>query len=141
MQINDDKWPKMPRRYSTKMARLFVVVACMVLILSIGHTDFKHKASSADDMTSFGEAPSHFYLNDNCYLYHGGLVYSLPDGFELVGEVKNVGDAFSGIDFEGNIEGYIYMNPSLDGIAYFKDKKWDETVDGQQPYLEMDIDE
>lgn len=55
-------------------------------------------------------APAHFYYNGNMYIFHGNTTYTLANGFELISATNNVKSAFTGLDFDGNIDGYVYMN-------------------------------
>ena len=92
------------------------------------------------DETMDYAAPAHFYLDGKGYIYHGKLVYELPDGFEYIGDVINVGNTFSGKDFEGNVDGKIYMSESVSDFAYFSWAEWDEDVDGPAPFLKLELD-
>lgn len=87
---------------------------------------------------------AHFYLDGKGYFYNGKLTYELPEGYEYVGEVINVGNTASGSknDFEGNVNGKIYMNPSIYDTAYFSwaDSEWNEEVDGPKPFLMLEIE-
>ena len=84
---------------------------------------------------------STFYLNGTGYFHHGGIAYELPEGFEYIGDVINVGNASSGKDFEGNVDGKIYMNESVADIAYFSWAKWNEEIDGLAPFLKLEAKE
>ncbi len=116
---------------------LVAVAACLVIVLSIGIFTLNIDPS-ANNPTAHA-APAHFYFENNCYIFTGELVYSLPENFDFVSEIKNVGDTFTGIDFEGNVDGYVYMNDSDKSVAYFDWRYWDESVDGEEPYLVMRI--
>lgn len=87
---------------------------------------------------------AHFYLDGKGYFYNGKLTYELPEGYEYVGEVINVGDSSSDLrkDFEGNVDGKIYLNPSISDTAYFSwaDSEWNEEVDGPKPFLKLEIE-
>lgn len=80
-------------------------------------------------------APAHFYYNGNLYMFRGHTTYMLPNGFEFSSATNNVKNAFTGLDFDGNVDGYVYMNEKETEIAYFRWKNWDEAVDGKEPYL------
>ena len=84
---------------------------------------------------------AHFYLNGTGYYHHGGITYELPEGFEYIGDVINVGNTSSGNDFEGNVDGKIYMNESVADIAYFSWAKWNEEIDGLAPFLKLEAKE
>ena len=83
---------------------------------------------------------AHFYLNGTGYFHHGGIAYELPEGFEYIGDVINVGNGSSGKDFEGNVDGKIYMNESVADTAYFSWAEWNEEVDGgPAPFLKLEV--
>ena len=85
--------------------------------------------------------PPHFYLDGKGYFYNGAT-YELPEGFEYIGDVINVGNTFSDYrnDFEGNVDGKIYMNESVADIAYFSWAEWNEEVDGgPAPFLKLEV--
>ena len=84
---------------------------------------------------------AHFYLDEKEYFYNGKLTYELPEGYEYVGDVINVGDTFSGKDFEGNVDGKIYKNQSISDTAYFSWAEWDEEIDGPAPFLKLEVKE
>lgn len=84
---------------------------------------------------------AHFYLNGKGYFYNGELTYELPAGYEYVGEVINVGNIFSGGDFEGNVDGKVYLDESIEDTAYFSWAEWDEDVDGPAPFLKLELED
>lgn len=84
---------------------------------------------------------AHFYFNGKGYFYTGELTYELPAGYEYVGEVINVGNTFSGSDFEGNVDGKVYMDESIEDTAYFSWAEWDEDVDGPAPFLKLELED
>ena len=84
--------------------------------------------------------PAHFYLDGKGYFYNGAT-YELPEGFEYIGDVINVGNASSGKDFEGNVDGKIYMNESVADIAYFSWAEWNGEIDGPSPFLKLEVKE
>ena len=84
---------------------------------------------------------AHFYFNGKGYFYNGELTYELPAGYEYVGEVINVGNTFSGSDFEGNVDGKVYMDESIEDTAYFSWAEWDEDVDGPAPFLKLELED
>lgn len=87
-----------------------------------------------------GALAAHFYLNGKGYFYHGELTYELPEGYEYISDVINVGNRFTGTggDFEGNVDGKIYMSESDPNVAYFSWAEWDEEADGPAPYLKLE---
>ena len=82
---------------------------------------------------------AHFYLDGKGYFHNGKLTYELPEGYEYVGDVINVGDTLSGKDFEGNVDGKIYMNQSVSDTAYFSWAEWNEEIDGATPFLKLEL--
>lgn len=100
---------------------------------------FAVKYVGTTSSNSVNAAPAHFYFGGNLYSYSGEVVFTLPENYKLVGEIKNVGDSFTGLDFEGNVDGYVYMNESDKTIAYFRWMEWDESIDGKEPYLKLNL--
>ena len=84
---------------------------------------------------------AHFYLNGKGYFHNGELTYELPAGYEYVGKVINVGNTFSGRDFEGNVDGKVYMDKSHAHTAYFSWAEWNEEIDGPAPFLKLEPEE
>ena len=84
---------------------------------------------------------AHFYLDGKGCFHNGRITYELPEGYEYVGDVINVGNTSSGKDFEGNVDGNIYMNKSVTDTAYFSWAEWNEEVDGPSPFLKLEIKE
>ena len=84
--------------------------------------------------------PPHFYLDGKGYFYNGATS-ELPEGFLYIGDVINVGNGSSGKDFEGNVDGKIYMNESVTDTAYFSWAEWNEEVDGPAPFLKLEVKE
>lgn len=84
---------------------------------------------------------AHFYHNGKGYFHNGELTYELPAGYEYVGEVINVGNTFSGRDFEGNVDGKVYMDESVVDTAYFSWAEWDKEVDGPAPFLKLELED
>lgn len=130
--------------HSTKANRLWkpflAAAACMMFVIGIGIALFNYEPShQVVDNPSI--APAHFYYGGNCYHYAGDLVYTLPEGCELLGEVNNVGDSFTGIDMDGNVDGYIFADKSDASVFYFQWKEWNEAVDGREPFLILMMDE
>ena len=48
---------------------------------------------------------------------------------------------FSGRDFEGNVDGKIYLDESIEDTAYFSWAEWDEDVDGPAPFLKLELED
>ena len=90
-------------------------------------------------------APPHFYYHGNFYCYHGKVVYSLPAACKLVGHVNNVAGDFkvvrSNADFDGNVDGYLYIDTDNYEAAYFQWEEWDEAASGREPYLIFVLEE
>lgn len=74
------------------------------------------------------------------FIFHGDITQELPEGYECIGEVKNIGDAFTGNDFEGNADGKIYINKSVADTAYFSWAEWNEEADGCAPFLKLELE-
>lgn len=81
---------------------------------------------------------AHVYLDGKGFFYNGKLTYELPDGYEYAGDVINVGNTFSGKDFEGNVDGRIYTNSAVSDAVYFSWAEWDEEKDGPAPFLKLE---
>ena len=97
-------------------------VACLTLILLIIFcVPNIHEANDPmNPYSSFflGDAPPHFYYHGSVYVCRGPYFDELPEGAVLIGTINNVGDTFSGIDFDGNAEGVIYKVPEDERMAY-----------------------
>ena len=106
----------------------------------IGYQKANEEKSHIIEETNSWAIAAHFYLDGKGYFYNGKLTYELPEGYEYVGDVINVGDILSGKDFEGNVDGKIYMNQSVSDSAYFSWTEWTEDVDGPAPFLKLEID-
>lgn len=87
--------------------------------------------------------PAHFYLDGKGYFYNGSLTYELPDGYDYIGDVINTGDTSSAFrkDYEGNVDGKIYMNESVPDTAYFSWAEWNEEIDGPAPFLKLELED
>ena len=99
--------------------------------------------SDTSENSDFWAVAAHFYLDGKGYFYNGKLTYELPEGYEYVGDVINVGDTASTSrkDFEGNVDGKIYMNQSISDTAYFSWAEWNEEIDGTAPFLKLEVKE
>ena len=84
---------------------------------------------------------AHVYLDGKGYFYNGKLTYELPEGYAYAGDVINVGNIFSGKDFEGNVDGSIYTNSAVSDAVYFSWAEWDEEMDGPAPFLKLECEE
>lgn len=133
--------PIPPKKITRFWKQITAVAACLVLILGISLIIPNNETPQISDTDPIGAAPAHFYFEGNLYSFSGELVYSLPEEFKFVSEVNNVGDSFTGIDFEGNVDGYIFMSESDKTVAYFQWKEWNEAIDGQEPYLVLALTE
>ena len=98
------------------------------------------KPSGTNTETQWALA-AHFYLDGKGYFHHGALTYELPDGYEYVADVIHVGNTSSKQDFEGNVDGKIYMNESVSHTAYFSWAQWDEEADGPAPFLKLELED
>jgi hypothetical protein len=80
--------------------------------------------------------PAIAQYHDIIYVHRGEIADSLPEGIELLGEVHDVGTSFDiQQDFEGNLDGFLYRDPSNDQVLYFVQTKWNSEVNGPAPYL------
>lgn len=84
---------------------------------------------------------AHVYLDGNGFFHNGKLSYELPEGYEYAGDVINVGNIFSGKDFEGNVDGKIYLNEAVTEVVYFAWAEWGEEQDGPAPFLKLELEE
>lgn len=71
------------------------------------------------------EAPSgadnvHFYYGGITYFHRGYHVHELPDDVEYLGEVNNVGNIYTDVEFDGNVDGYIYVPKTDNSVVYFQ---------------------
>lgn len=117
--------------------RISTLAACVILVIGICLALSNSEILDKNTPPLVSSAPAHFYFEGSLYSFSGELVYSLPENFVLIGEVNNVGDSYTYNNFEGNVDGYIYMNQSNKAIAYFQWKEWDEAADGKEPYLAL----
>ena len=129
--------PASSKKFTHLWKHFVAVAACIVLVFGSCLILTNNEIPPASETPPVSDAPAHFYYRGSLYSFSGEIVFSLPEDFELVSEIKNVGDSFSGVDFEGNVDGYVYMSESNNSIAYFQWKNWDEAVDGKEPYLTL----
>lgn len=127
------------RKKITCFLRCFAAASCIVLVLGICLKFYNQRVLPREETAPVGEAPAHFYFEGNLYSFSGETVYSIPEGYNFVGEVINVGDNFTGTDFEGNVDGYIYMSETDKTIAYFQWQEWMEVIDGKEPFLVLNL--
>ena len=123
----------------TRAITIGLILACILGF--IGYQKANETISNTNENSNSLAIAAHFYLDEKGYFYNGILTYELPDGYEYVGDVINVGDAFSGKDFEGNVDGKIYMNQAVSDVAYFCWAEWDEDIDGPAPFLKLEFKE
>ena len=116
------------------------IAACLCLVVALFPLINNMKRTEQPNEPSVSEAPVHFYLDGNLYCFHGDITQELPEGYECIGEVKNIGDAFTGNDVEGNADGKIYMNKSVADTAYFSWAEWNEEADGPAPFLKLELE-
>lgn len=135
----EDYQPTRRRKLPVLWKYIAAAAACMVLVLGISFMLPRNEVPPIRETPSPGEAPAHFYFEGNLYSYSGDLVYALPEGFRFVHEVKNVGSTFTGGDFEGNVDGSVFMSESDRTVAYFRWKRWNEAIDGPEPYLVLHL--
>ena len=114
---------------------LVCIIGCIGLLKA---NEEKRKIS--DSLNSWAIS-AHFYLDGRGYFHHGKLTYELPEGYEYVGDVINKGNVSSKNDFEGNVDGKIYMNETVTDTAYFSWAEWEEEIDGPAPFLELELED
>ena len=119
------------------MKKLMAFVLALVCMSSLVGCQNRPNASTETSENQWAIA-AHFYHGGKGYFHHGGVAYELPDGYEYVGDVINVGNTFSGKDFEGNVDGKVYMNETVADTAYFSWAEWNEGVDGPAPFLKLE---
>lgn len=122
------------------ISRAITIALILTCIIGfIGHQK-KEKNHTIENPNSWAMA-AHFYLDGKGYFHNGKLTYELPEGYKFVGDVINIGDTSSGPrkDFEGNVDGKVYMNPFVSDTAYFSWAEWNEEEDGPAPFLKLEI--
>lgn len=85
-----------------------ITTVFLVVIASVFNSFNLPINRSSISFSDFSDAPPHFYYQGNAYIYREPGIEQLPEGTILLGEADNVGDVFSGRDFEGNVDGLIY---------------------------------
>jgi len=114
------------------------IVACFCILAAL--VPLVTGIPKTPDDPNPGALAAHFYLNGKGYFHHGYLTYALPEGYEYVADVINVGNRSTDTrnDFEGNVDGKIYMSQSDPNVAYFSWAEWDEETDGPAPFLKLE---
>ena len=125
------------KKFITKAITIGLILVCVLSFIGYQKAN-EGKKRTFENPNSFAIA-AHFYLDGKGYFHNGGLTYELPEGYEYVGDVINVGDTFSSKDFEGNVDGKIYMNQSVSDTAYFSWAEWNEEIDGAAPFLKLEL--
>ena len=122
-----------------KLLALVLALVCVFGLVACGNKDESYPINNPNSWA----IAAHFYLDGKGYFYNGKLTYELPEGYEYVGDVINVGDTSSASrkDFEGNVDGKIYMNQSVSDTAYFSWAEWNEEIDGTAPFLKLEVKE
>lgn len=123
----------------TRAMTIGLILACILGF--IGYQKANETNSNTSKNSHSWAIAAYFYLDEKGYFYNGKLTYELPAGYEYVGDVINVGDTFSGKDFEGNVDGKIYMSQLVPNTVYFSWAEWDEDVDGPAPFLKLELKE
>lgn len=126
------------------MRRWWLIGVFAALFIAVGIVfEFTraHRDSDVPAHTTWA-APTHFYYNGYIYVDKGkGFTDSLPEYAVLLGEINNVGNTFTGEDFDGNENGLIYMDFSNGFYAYLAPEKWDETLCGERKYVILTRDD
>lgn len=125
----------------TRAMTIGLILACILGF--IGYQKANETNSNTSKNSHSWAIAAYFYLDEKGYFYNGKLTYELPEGYEYVGDVINVGDTSSASrkDFEGNVDGKIYMNQSVSDTAYFSWAEWNEEIDGTAPFLKLEVKE
>ncbi|MCM1217178.1 MAG: hypothetical protein NC081_05425 [Roseburia sp.] len=125
--------PKLIGTYVVVAALLFVVIG----IYAAARSTPVDYPSSYSLSPGPGASQSFFYYNG--YMYsEKRLIEDIPEGTTLLGEINNIGndfDKYTGEDFEGNDDGFIYIDPNDDGIMYVWPKYWDSSIVGKARYV------
>ncbi len=129
-----EEYKPMPQKKAAFRLRYAAALAAACIVFALAAGIFKpytgpYVSTSSTTLPSSDDpaaSQAHFYLGGKAYVFFGEYVYTLPEGFELVGEVDTAVDA--GADFSGNTEGEIYLNEADKTVAYLKpnygDKYW-----------------
>ena len=118
-----------------------IVVILSCIIGFIGYQKAKAEKVRISENQNFYAVAVCVYLGGKAYFHNGEIAYELPEDFAYAGRVINVGNTFSGKDFEGNAEGMIYMNPFVSDTVYFSWAQWNEETDGTAPFLKLEYQE
>lgn len=132
---------------SRKIAPL--VAACLVLVVCAAtaiptvvdyYSDEKSFADKGNNSSSSNEggdsdAPIHFYLNGKTFIADPSMKITtdVPEEFHYIGTITNIGDTFSGNDFEGNVSGDVYI--SDDGMSAYVQASSLEKINGDYPFV------
>ena len=123
----------------TRSITIGLILACFLGL--IGYQKANGRNSDTSEHSDTWALPVHFYLDGKGYFHEGRLTYALPEGYEYVCDMTNVGNAPDKKDYEGNVDGKIYMNKSVPDTAYFSWAEWDEDIDGPAPFLKLELKE
>lgn len=131
------------QKFIPYIAACLILVVCIVSTIPMITEHFSYEKpiidNQGDDITSNQggdpDAPIHFYLNGRTFVADPSMkiVTEVPDGYYYVGTVTNVGDAFSGKDFEGNMSGAVYL--SKDGTSAYIQSSSLEKINGKSPFV------
>ena len=123
---------------------LFTIIVLIVCIgIAVLAYTIKNK-SPVDDTTKKGiqqkesshiDVPIHFYLDGKTFVASPNMkrVIKVPENYHYIGKVKNTGNGFSGIDFEGNASGDVYLSDDHK-TAYFQASTL-EKANGQSVFV------
>lgn len=102
---------------------------------SVVDNDSSHIASS-EDIVNPGQGSLYVYYEGIAYVYHGYYDNYLPEGFEYVDRVNNIGKNIPKNNFDSNYDGHIYINENNSDMIYFRWDNWDEELEGRtEPFL------
>lgn len=107
-----------------------ILLLCTVKVIS-NYTDIGQNIDST--------APPCVHYNNDTYIYHGKIVYELPESATYISETTYKTHFPLENNYESNREGRIYLDKSSSDIVYFQWKEWNEIEYGREPYLIMEI--
>lgn len=106
---------------------IIILIICVGIAVLGCTIEYK---SSADGVTKKNiyqkessqiDAPIYFYIDGKTFVASPDMkrVIKVPENYHYIGKIKNTGNGFSGIDFEGNASGDVYLSDDHK-TAYFQ---------------------
>ena len=117
-------------RKTSKYAWLFLAMLLAVAVIYI--VSFNLRAQKEQKQYA---RPPHFDYQGTTYYHRGHHVHTLPEGFELVGEVTNIGNSEIRKELEGNVTGWAYASIDNTEVVYLCDEQWEEASDEEETYF------